>query len=231
MHGHCKELLAARRPPTVPPAYTTNKIQAGKLTDKHRLSNKIRNLCKYMVRGQSTRHRTPALQNYCLHSVLTHNLKTFGWRGIDSDVTEDDSAIFQLDGIPPHYSDIVRERLNKRCLQTCVMENLASLLQYNFTSGRSRWMRGVRRRSAVARSMGLQVRIPPGMWMYVVRMGDSKGAYRVWWGDLREGLHLEDLDVEGRIILKLILKKWNVEAWTESIWFRIGTGGGHLCMR
>ena len=34
--------------------------------------------------------------------------------------------------------------------------------------------------------------------MYVVRMGDRKGAYRVWWGDLREGDHLKDLDVHGR---------------------------------
>jgi hypothetical protein len=29
-----------------------------------------------------------------------------------------------------------------------------------------------------------------------------------WWGDLREGDHLEDLDVDGRIILKWILKQW-----------------------
>jgi hypothetical protein len=38
-------------------------------------------------------------------------------------------------------------------------------------------------------------------------MGDRKGAYRVWWGDLREGDHLKDLDVDGRIILKLIFRK------------------------
>jgi hypothetical protein len=37
-------------------------------------------------------------------------------------------------------------------------------------------------------------------------MGDRKGAYRVWWGDLRED-HFKDLDVDGRIILKLIFKK------------------------
>jgi len=43
----------------------------------------------------------------------------------------------------------------------------------------------------------------------------------------RERDHLEDLGVEGRIII-WILRKWNVGAWTGSIWFRIGTGGGHL---
>jgi hypothetical protein len=30
-----------------------------------------------------------------------------------------------------------------------------------------------------------------------------------WWEDPREGDHLGDLDVDGRIILKRIFKKWN----------------------
>jgi hypothetical protein len=34
-----------------------------------------------------------------------------------------------------------------------------------------------------------------------------------WWGDLREGYHLKDLDVDGRIILKWIIKKWAEEEW------------------
>jgi hypothetical protein len=40
--------------------------------------------------------------------------------------------------------------------------------------------------------------------------------------------HLEDPGVEGMIILRWIFRKWNVGTWTESIWLRIGAGGGHL---
>jgi hypothetical protein len=58
-------------------------------------------------------------------------------------------------------------------------------------------------------------------------MGKREVHIGFWWGDLREGEHLGDLGVDGKIILKLIFKKWD-GAWTELTWLRIGTGGGLL---
>jgi len=49
-----------------------------------------------------------------------------------------------------------------------------------------------------------------------------------WRGNLREGDNLEDPDLEGRMILKHIFKKWNGETWTGFIWLSIWTGGGLL---
>jgi hypothetical protein len=59
-------------------------------------------------------------------------------------------------------------------------------------------------------------------------MGDRRDAYWVLVGDLRERGHLEDLGIDGRIILKLIFTKCDGEAWTGLLWFRIGTDGSRL---
>jgi len=37
---------------------------------------------------------------------------------------------------------------------------------------------------------------------------------------------LEDAGVAGRIIIRLIFRKWDVRGWTGLIWLRIGTSGG-----
>jgi len=49
-----------------------------------------------------------------------------------------------------------------------------------------------------------------------------------WWGNLKERERLGDPDVDGRIILRWLFRKWVVGAWTESFWLRIGTCGGLL---
>jgi hypothetical protein len=45
-------------------------------------------------------------------------------------------------------------------------------------------------------------------------MGERRGIFRFWWGNLRERGHLGDPGVDGRIILRGIIREWNVGAWT-----------------
>ena len=62
----------------------------------------------------------------------------------------------------------------------------------------------------------------------VARMGERSGVYRVLVGKPEGRDHLEDPGIDGRVIIRWILRIWDVGAWTGSIWLMIGTGGGHL---
>ena len=61
----------------------------------------------------------------------------------------------------------------------------------------------------------------------MARMGEGTVVHRVLVGKPEERDHWVDLDVDGRIILRWIFRKWEgVETgWS---WVRIGTDGGHL---
>jgi hypothetical protein len=50
----------------------------------------------------------------------------------------------------------------------------------------------------------------------------------LWWVNIRKQNHLEDPDVDGRIILRWIFRKWDVRAWSGPMWLGIVTGDGHL---
>ena len=62
---------------------------------------------------------------------------------------------------------------------------------------------------------------------HVARIWGGEVRAGFWWGNLRQGDHLEDSGIDGRIILKWTFNKWE-GVWTALIWLRIGTGGGLL---
>jgi hypothetical protein len=61
---------------------------------------------------------------------------------------------------------------------------------------------------------------------HVARTGEKRGEVctRFWWGNLMERDHWGDPDVDGRIILRWIFRKWKVVVGTGWSWLRIGTG-------
>ena len=67
-----------------------------------------------------------------------------------------------------------------------------------------------------------------GMW-HLRRRGNVHTGF--WRENLKEGDHLEDADIDGRVILKWIFEKWNGGTWTGFIWFRIEESDGLLWIR
>jgi hypothetical protein len=101
-----------------------------------------------------------------------------------------------------------------------VEENAASIIRAGKARGMAERMRLIRvyllHKSRRMRRAG-----------FVACTGKREVHTGIWWGDLREGDQLGDPDVDGRIILKLIFKTWDV-VWIGLSWLRIGTGGGLL---
>ena len=66
---------------------------------------------------------------------------------------------------------------------------------------------------------------------HVGSMGEGRGVHRVLVGKPEGKNHWEDPDVDGRITLRWIFRKWEGVVGTGWSWLRIGTGGGRLLVR
>jgi hypothetical protein len=63
---------------------------------------------------------------------------------------------------------------------------------------------------------------------HVARMGERRGVYRVLVGKPEGKRSLGRLRCRWEDNIKMIIRKWDVRAWTGLMWLRTGTGGGLL---
>jgi hypothetical protein len=61
--------------------------------------------------------------------------------------------------------------------------------------------------------------------MNAAPMGVMRNVYKVLLRNLKGIIHLQDLDIKGKTILKLILKKHIVRVGTGYIWLKIESNG------
>jgi hypothetical protein len=64
--------------------------------------------------------------------------------------------------------------------------------------------------------------------VHVACMGRGEIHTGFWRVNLREGTTCKTQEADRRIILRRIIRKWDLGVWTGLIWLRIGTGCGHL---
>jgi hypothetical protein len=69
-----------------------------------------------------------------------------------------------------------------------------------------------------------QVREDEMGWL-VLRMREVKTLYRMLLETLEGRAQLGDLDIDGSMVLEVILKERSVEVWSELILLRIGSSG------
>jgi hypothetical protein len=76
----------------------------------------------------------------------------------------------------------------------------------------------------------LNTKVPPTMELKInLQMCNFwRSVQRVLVGKPEGKIHWVDQDVDGRIILKWIFRKWEGFVGTGWSWLRIGTGGGRL---